>query len=209
MDFVKCRVSSRKAVKPYHQEILKALALLILLTSESNLPEVESRTRASVLQPCICRILQNHRRRSFGLIRTTLSFVVLQPGRKTLILHRMSGFKAGARFMQQTFAADCIPPGDNIVYTLHFYAGTHHQYLRDKAIKAVEMGVALQLVSRNVRSAQGAKFMVLFALCLCSLALAARRLVSEWGTCEANGNGHLDLEEAQKWEDLMAGDPGL
>ncbi|CAE7822854.1 eglS [Symbiodinium microadriaticum] len=62
--------------------------------------------------------------------------------------------------------------GDNIVYTLHFYAGTHHQYLRDKAIKAVEMGVAL--------------------------------LVSEWGTCEANGNGHLDLEEAQKWEDLMA-----
>ncbi|CAE7568408.1 bglC [Symbiodinium natans] len=60
----------------------------------------------------------------------------------------------------------------NIVYTLHFYAGTHTQYLRDKALKALDSGVAL--------------------------------FVSEWGTCEANGNGHLDLEEAQKWEDFMA-----
>ena len=41
--------------------------------------------------------------------------------------------------------------------------------------------------------------------CSFDFMLPAQRFVSEWGTCEANGNGHLDLEEAQKWEDFMAG----
>ena len=69
-------------------------------------------------------------------------------------------------------ASDEPVPGYNIAYTLHFYAATHHQYLRDKARRALERGVAL--------------------------------LVSEWGTCEANGNGALDLVEAQKWMDFLA-----
>ena len=33
--------------------------------------------------------------------------------------------------------------GENIAYTLHFYAGTHKQYLRDKAERAMDNGVAL------------------------------------------------------------------
>jgi len=61
--------------------------------------------------------------------------------------------------------------GDNIVYTLHFYAGTHGQYLRDKAQAALDRGIAL--------------------------------FVSEWGTCEADGNGGLDLEEAQAWMEFL------
>ena len=61
--------------------------------------------------------------------------------------------------------------GENIAYTLHFYAATHGQYLRDKAKIALDGGVAL--------------------------------FVSEWGTCEANGNGKLDLRESQKWMDFM------
>eukprot|EP00438_Fugacium_kawagutii_P026334 Skav213226 [mRNA] locus=scaffold514:88574:90274:- [translate_table: standard] len=62
--------------------------------------------------------------------------------------------------------------GGNIVYTLHFYAATHGQFLRDKAKSALDRGVAL--------------------------------FVSEWGTCEANGNGGLNLKESQKWLDFLA-----
>ena len=62
--------------------------------------------------------------------------------------------------------------GSNIAYTLHFYAGTHHQWLRDKAKRALDQGVAL--------------------------------FVSEWGTCEANGNGGLNFAETKKWMDFLA-----
>lgn len=62
--------------------------------------------------------------------------------------------------------------GANIAYTLHFYAATHGQFLRDKAKRALDRGVAL--------------------------------FVSEWGTCEANGNGGLNFEESQKWMDFLA-----
>jgi len=57
--------------------------------------------------------------------------------------------------------------GNNIAYTLHFYAGTHTQYLRDKAEIALNRGAAL--------------------------------FVSEWGTCEASGNGRLDFQETERW----------
>lgn len=59
----------------------------------------------------------------------------------------------------------------NIAYTLHFYAGTHRQSLRDKAITAMSNGIAL--------------------------------FVTEWGTCDASGNGNLDLTESQIWIDFM------
>lgn len=39
-------------------------------------------------------------------------------------------------------AADPLP-FTNVAYTLHFYAGTHRQELRDKAQKAMDLGVAL------------------------------------------------------------------
>lgn len=40
-------------------------------------------------------------------------------------------------------ASNPISGYDNIAYTLHFYAGTHRQYLRDKARAALDKGVAL------------------------------------------------------------------
>ncbi len=55
----------------------------------------------------------------------------------------------------------------NVAYTLHFYAGTHRQWLRDEAKKAMDNGVAL--------------------------------FVSEFGTCDASGNGNLDPEESALW----------
>jgi len=55
----------------------------------------------------------------------------------------------------------------NTAYTLHFYAGTHKQGLRDKAERAMQLGAAL--------------------------------FVSEWGTCDANGNGKVDVESTNEW----------
>ncbi len=40
-------------------------------------------------------------------------------------------------------AADPITTDKNVAYTLHFYAGSHHQELRDKADTALKRGVAL------------------------------------------------------------------
>jgi endoglucanase len=57
--------------------------------------------------------------------------------------------------------------GTNIAYTLHFYAATHRQELRDKASVALKNGIAL--------------------------------MVTEYGTCEASGNGIIDEKETQAW----------
>jgi endoglucanase len=67
-------------------------------------------------------------------------------------------------------AADPVQDA-NVAYTLHFYAGTHRQGLRDKAERALGMGVAL--------------------------------FVSEWGTCDANGDGAVDTESTQEWLEFM------
>ena len=68
-------------------------------------------------------------------------------------------------------ANDPITGYSNIAYTLHFYAGTHKQWLRDKAVTAMNKGLAL--------------------------------FVTEWGTCDASGNGGLDLTESQTWINFM------
>ncbi len=67
-------------------------------------------------------------------------------------------------------AADPIK-ADNIAYTLHFYAGTHKQYLRDKAVVAMNQGLAL--------------------------------FVTEWGTCNADGAGAVDVESTREWMTFM------
>jgi endoglucanase len=59
----------------------------------------------------------------------------------------------------------------NVAYTLHYYASTHKQQLRDKASFALSKGIAL--------------------------------MVTEYGTCEANGSGYLDEAEANKWYKFM------
>jgi endo-1,4-beta-xylanase len=55
----------------------------------------------------------------------------------------------------------------NVAYTLHYYAATHKQKLREEAARALKNGIAL--------------------------------MVTEYGTCESNGSGYLDLEETKKW----------
>jgi len=60
----------------------------------------------------------------------------------------------------------------DVAYTLHFYAATHKQPLRDKAKAALDAGLAL--------------------------------FVTEWGTCEANGNGTVDQAETKTWLDFLA-----
>ena len=61
--------------------------------------------------------------------------------------------------------------GSNIAYTLHFYAATHKQSLRDKATAALSRGVAV--------------------------------FVTEYGTCEASGNGYIDAASTQEWMNFL------
>ena len=51
-------------------------------------------------------------------------------------------------------AADPLP-FTNIAYTLHFYAGTHRQELRDKALRAMELGAALFVTEWGTSEASG------------------------------------------------------
>ncbi|CAE8612727.1 unnamed protein product [Polarella glacialis] len=57
--------------------------------------------------------------------------------------------------------------GTDLAYTLHFYANSHRQELRDKVKKALENGIAI--------------------------------FATEWGTCDASGDGGLDFAETQTW----------
>ncbi len=60
---------------------------------------------------------------------------------------------------------------DNLLYTVHFYATTHKQWLRDKAEVAMAAGLGI--------------------------------FVTEYGICDASGNGDIDYEETQRWMDWM------
>lgn len=60
---------------------------------------------------------------------------------------------------------------DNVLYSLHFYAATHQQDLRDRLKRAVEGGLPV--------------------------------FVTEFGICEASGDGTIDYESADAWVQLM------
>ena len=60
---------------------------------------------------------------------------------------------------------------DNIMYTLHFYAATHKEYLRDRMEKCINNGLPI--------------------------------FISEFGICDASGNGKVDIEEADLWKELI------
>ncbi len=68
-------------------------------------------------------------------------------------------------------AADPITGYDNIMYTLHFYAATHTDSLRDTMVGAIQAGLPL--------------------------------FVSEYGICDASGNGAIDRNQADKWVETM------
>ncbi|MBQ6688682.1 MAG: glycoside hydrolase family 5 protein [Bacteroidales bacterium] len=61
------------------------------------------------------------------------------------------------RWSQNVDAAadDPIIGYDNIMYTLHFYAGTHKQWLRDKADYAIDRGLALFVTECGGMNADG------------------------------------------------------
>jgi len=61
--------------------------------------------------------------------------------------------------------------GTNIAYTLHYYAGTHKQWLRDMAQVALDKGLPLW--------------------------------VTEFGLCNADGNGDIDYKESDLWFEFM------
>ena len=60
---------------------------------------------------------------------------------------------------------------DNIMYTLHFYAGTHKDDLRNRLDTCVSNGLPV--------------------------------FISEFGICDASGNGALDYDSAGKWMELI------
>ena len=62
---------------------------------------------------------------------------------------------------------------DNVMYSLHFYAATHKDDLRDRMTKAVRDGLPV--------------------------------FVSEFGICDASGNGEIDQQSADAWVREMDG----
>ena len=68
-------------------------------------------------------------------------------------------------------AKDPISGYENIMYALHFYAGTHKDGLRAKCTKALELGLPM--------------------------------FVTEYGICDASGNGNINETEADKWITML------
>lgn len=68
-------------------------------------------------------------------------------------------------------AADPITEYENIMYTLHFYADTHRDSLRNTLKAAVEGGLPV--------------------------------FVSEFGICDASGNGNINIQQADAWIQLL------
>ncbi len=68
-------------------------------------------------------------------------------------------------------AANPITKYNNIMYTLHFYAATHTDSLRNTLVSAVNSGLPI--------------------------------FVSEFGICDASGNGGINETQANKWIEVM------
>ncbi|HOK52643.1 MAG TPA: glycoside hydrolase family 5 protein [Bacteroidales bacterium] len=68
-------------------------------------------------------------------------------------------------------AADNPIKAENIAYTLHYYAATHKQWLREKMVAALNKGLPI--------------------------------FVTEYGLCEASGDGPIDFEESVTWWNML------
>lgn len=68
-------------------------------------------------------------------------------------------------------AADPITGYSNIMYTIHFYAATHKEGLRNNMVNAIQKGLPV--------------------------------ICTEFGICDASGNGACDENEANKWISTM------
>lgn len=60
---------------------------------------------------------------------------------------------------------------DNIIYSLHFYAATHTEWLRERAKNVIDKGLPI--------------------------------FVTEFGTCDASGNGNIDINQSNEWIKLL------
>lgn len=60
---------------------------------------------------------------------------------------------------------------DNVMYTLHFYAATHTDWLRNKMKNCIKAGLPV--------------------------------FISEFGTCDASGNGGLNYAQAEEWKKVI------
>lgn len=60
---------------------------------------------------------------------------------------------------------------DNVIYALHFYAGTHADWLRNRARECIDRGLPV--------------------------------FISEFGMCDASGNGANDFGQADQWMELI------
>jgi endoglucanase len=92
-------------------------------------------------------------------------------------------------------AADPLP-FSNVAYTLHFYAGSHRQELRDKASAAMAQGAALFVTEWGATPASGDG----------DIDVAETRLW--WDFMEANGLSHANWSITDKQEGSAALRPG-
>ena len=92
-------------------------------------------------------------------------------------------------------AADPLP-FDNVAYTLHFYAGSHRQPLRDKAVRAMQLGAALFVTEWGATQASGDG----------GVDEAETRLW--WTFLQEHGLSDLNWSIADKVEDSAALTPG-
>lgn len=84
----------------------------------------------------------------------------------------------------------------NVAYTLHFYAGTHRQPLRDKALRAMQLGAALFVTEWGTTQATGDG----------GVDEAETRLW--WAFLEQHGLSYANWSVADKVEDSAALRPG-
>jgi endoglucanase len=105
---------------------------------------------------------------------------------------------AGTRSWSQDVdeaAADPLPFA-NVAYTLHFYAATHKQALRDKADMAMKRGIALFATEYGTTAADG------------DVPIDAIETRRWWRWCEAHGVSYLNWSLSDKQEASAALVPG-
>lgn len=105
---------------------------------------------------------------------------------------------AGTRSWSQDVdeaAADPLPFA-NVAYTLHYYAATHTQALRDKAERALAQGAALFVTEYGVTNANG------------NTPVSVEESQRWWDWCEANGVSYLSWSICDKEEASAALVPG-
>jgi endoglucanase len=104
----------------------------------------------------------------------------------------------GTRAWSQQVEEASLSPlaGSNIAYSLHFYAGTHKQWLRDNATRALKNGVALFITEFGTVNANG------------DGAVDRDETKKWWEFCDANGISWCNWSVADKNESSAALKPG-